>query len=544
MTQFASLLTACLSTPYPVWRILYVLGFSALIIAGVSGKGFARTDITDTTASAALSRTALESLINQDGMNIHRGNHSVDLGQAVDTPLVVVDGTAFVSGRINGDLVVINGNASLQQEAFITGDLTVVGGYIYTSRRATVQGQQLIVDAHYVVTRARTGRLRLRPDQPGPLALKIRPDGWRFSRVRGHDIDLTLGLFPRRPVWYPRVTGTVSVPTVMNNHGFLDFRAVVEEPLFERRTLRLGVEGYKTTETNDAWHMPSTLNSLSAFITNNDFYNYYLRRGFTVSARQQTHEAISLGMEYRHDAFRNLGTQDPFTLFGGNRSFRVNPDIDEGDIHSLVWSVNYDTGVAEWQGGNAWYLDAELERAIKAFGSNFEYTRYDIAVRRYNKWRGHQLDIRAKFAGSGAPLPLQRSYVLGAFSGLRGFGDFEYAGDRLLVVNAEYRLPVTTWRRKAFIKWNLEILAFFDTGTAFFSSASGRNVPGSAALQSRVNPHLGLASPDSYGDLRSDAGIGLSISSRLFYATVHIAQNLHDTAVKPRVLLFLYRDIF
>ena len=438
-------------------RILHVLGISALIIAGASGKGFARADITDTTVSA-ISRTELESLINQDGMSIHRGNHSVDLGQTIDGSLVVVDGTSFVSGRINGDLVVINGSASLQQEAVVTGDLTVVGGEIYASRRATVQGQQLIADDHYVVTRTRTGHLRLRPDQPAPLAFKIRPTGWRFSRVRGHDIDLTLGLFPRKPAWYPRVTGTVSVPTVMNNHGFLDFRVVFEEPLFERRTLRLGVEGYKTTDTNDAWHMPPIFNSLAAFITNNDYYNYYLRRGFTASARQQAHTALSLGMEYRHDAFRNLGTHDPFALFGGNRIFRVNPNIDEGDIHSLAWSVNYDTGVAGWQGGNAWYLDAEIERAVKAFGSDFEYTRFDVAVRRYNKWRGHHLDIRAKFAGSGAPLPLQRSYVLGAFSGLRGFGNFEYAGDRLLVVNAEYRLPVTTWRRRAFIKWKLEIL--------------------------------------------------------------------------------------
>jgi hypothetical protein len=523
--------------------------FCILMLAGVGSGAFypahaaAGQEAAVSEKSASIPVSTLESLVNREGTTVQYGNLYIGKGETARGPLVVVNGNAFVSGTVDGDLTLLNGSASLQREAVVTGDLTVAGGYIYASRQARVAGRRTYTDDRYLVTGA-AGRLRIRYDRPAPVGAALGLSEWRFSRVRGHEAALRLGIEPRTPTGYPRIAGTVLVPTIRTNHGYLDFHVSVEEPLFERRTLRLGVAGYKKTDTADDWHMPASRNALMAFVTRNDFYNYHTRRGVAVYATQHLTAGVSLGLAYAHDTYFNLPGHAPFTLFRRDRPFRPNPVIDEGNLRSLIWRFQADTRRPEERPANAWYVEAEMERALSALGSDFAYTRYDVTLRRYNAWRGHHLDIRAKIAGSGAPLPLQRVYVLGAMSGLRGFGDFECAGDRLLIANVEYRLPVATFRREALVPWRLEWLAFFDAGTAFFSRASGRNSLLHPATRDRIDPRVGLPLPARYTDLRYAAGAGLTLSSRLIDATLAVAQNLHTTAVRPRVLLFLYRDLF
>ncbi|MBI4553890.1 MAG: BamA/TamA family outer membrane protein [Candidatus Latescibacteria bacterium] len=535
-------------TPHSVIRTLSKTAFILCVLITIQAA-HAASPLRQTAPADSAVRHAqiaphdLEALINRDGTTVRLGDVSIGRGTAVAGPLVILHGNLYVSGTVDGDLFVINGSASLQGGSVVTGDVKVIGGQIYASRRATVQGQRVVYAGEYTVSRTKTGSLRLSPVQPSGVEWTIRPSGWRFSRVRGHEVDLTLRVVPLKETGRPSLTGTITVPTEPNDHGFLGFKAGVVEPFFVRHPLRLGIEGYKMTDTNDRWQVPPLHNSLAAFGTKNDFYNYFLRSGFTAYAEQRVGQHAMVRMEYRHDTFRTLAVRSPFTLFGGNRAFRANPDIDEGAIHGLVWRARYDTRPSDVPPDNAWSFDAELERAEKGLGGDFRFTRFDVTISRYNAWRGHHLNVRAKLAASGAPLPLQRSYVLGAAGGLRGFGDFEYAGDRLLVFNAEYRLPVTTLRRQQFVSWKVELIPFFDAGTAFFSAASGRNVLTHPALRSRVSPHLGLPLPDGFSDLRSDAGAGVALSSRLLYASVFIAQNLHDADVGPRVVVRLYREL-
>jgi hypothetical protein len=520
---------------YFICRISYLI--IGIFIIHCPHPVFSATPV-DSVAQVALSRVQIESLINRAGTTVKYGDVLIARGESVAGPLVVVDGTLFVSGTVTGDLIVLNGSASLQRDAVVTGNLIVGGGYIYASRHARISGRRTNTSDRYLITRTSSGQLELKLDQPGPLAFRIKPAGWRFTRVRGHDFALTIGLEPRTPAWYPKITGTVFIPTVKSNHGYLDFIATLEEALFEKYTLRLGISGYKMMDTADRWHMPPYLNSLAAFVTRNDFYNYYLKQGATFYAQQRLSEKSSVRLSYLHDRFFNLSNQAPSTLFGGNRGFRLNPDVDEGDIHSLTLHFELD----KIQNGTGWDVDALIERAISAPQS--EYTRYDFTGRLKNAWGRHQLDIRAKIAGSDSPLPLQRTYVLGAINGLRGFGDFELAGDRLFIANVDYRLPLKTFRSKSLITWHLDLLTFFDTGTAYFNPTSGRNNPAHPVLLERVNPRVDLALPFKYTDLRSDAGLGLSLSSPILKVTLTVAQNLHTTAAKPRVLIFFHRDLF
>lgn len=498
------------------------------------------TAFAEQTEPTIISDSDLSSLVNRPDATIRYGDVMISRGEQARGPLVVVDGTLFISGTVDGDLIVINGSVSLQRDAVVTGNLTVTEGHIYASRHARVSGEQIRVPNRYVLTGDTPGQLTLKRDQPGPVAFKVKPGGWRFTRVRGHDFALSVGLEPTKSPWYPEISGIVYVPTMSTPHGFLDFKAGIELPLIETNSLRLGVTGYKITDTADRWHIPANLNSLAAFVTRNDFFNYYLKRGLTVHAGQQLSERSTLTLSYIRDRYFSLSNQSPFTLFGGNRAFRGNPAIDAGKIHSF--ELRY--GLNTVKKNKGWYFDGLIEHSAKALGSDFSYTRYDFTARRSHAWNKHQLDIRAKIAGSDNPLPLQRTYVLGAINGLRGFGDFEFAGDRLFIANVDYRLPLHTFRARALIKWYLHLLTFFDTGTAYFNPTTGRNNPAHPLLLERVNPHAGLPLAFGYTDLRSNAGAGLSLSSHILKITLTVAQNLHTTSAKPRVLIFLHRDLF
>lgn len=495
------------------------------------------------TTVQTLSVSELARRLNVEGRDLQFGDVTIPKGVEHKGPLVVVDGLVFVSGRVDGDLTVVNGSVSLQREAVITGDLTIIGGVCYASQQAKVLGESRIVTGRYRVLGSGSGLLRLQEDRPPPFTAYIGLGKWHFNRVRGHEGVLTMGIKPLA-AWYPELTGAVYVPSVVTTHGYLDFKASIEQPLSKGRGLFVKAAAYKITDTPDGWGVESTRNSLVAFLAREDYYNYHLKRGFTVSVSSKIANSIRLEMSYQQESYFNLPGVSPFTLFRRATSFRINPTVDEGRIHSLGWRFSLDTRRPQERAVNAWFVDAQFERSEKAFGSDFRFTRFDMTLRRYNGWHGHHLDLRAKLAGSGAPLPLQRIYTLGAINGLRGFGNFEATGDRFLVANLEYRPPIVVFRKQSLTPWTLEGLVFFDTGTSFFSRASGRNSLLNPAVRDRVKRLVNLALPSAYSDLRSDIGVGFTVYSRLVDLTVSVAQNLHTTKEKPQVNVFIGRDVF
>ena len=123
---------------YFICRISYLI--IGIFIIHCPHTVFSATPI-DSVAQVALSRVQIESLINRAGTTVKYGDVLIARGETVAGPLVVVDGTLFVSGTVTGDLIVLNGSASLQRDAVVTGNLIVGGGYIYASRHAATDQQ-------------------------------------------------------------------------------------------------------------------------------------------------------------------------------------------------------------------------------------------------------------------------------------------------------------------------------------------------------------------------------------------------------------------
>ena len=68
------------------------------------------------------------------------GNVTVEEGADLNGNLVVFGGTAKSNGQVHGDVVIIGGQVSLEENAHVTGDVVTVGGQLQRADGATVDG--------------------------------------------------------------------------------------------------------------------------------------------------------------------------------------------------------------------------------------------------------------------------------------------------------------------------------------------------------------------------------------------------------------------
>src|SRR6185503_16525640 len=69
------------------------------------------------------------------------GRSRLPLGNAWRGDVAVRNGPALIAGKVEGTLVVINGDAEIESNAEITGDLIIVGGVATVQREARVDGE-------------------------------------------------------------------------------------------------------------------------------------------------------------------------------------------------------------------------------------------------------------------------------------------------------------------------------------------------------------------------------------------------------------------
>ncbi|HWK89298.1 MAG TPA: polymer-forming cytoskeletal protein, partial [Longimicrobium sp.] len=86
----------------------------------------------------------LERLLADDDTERHEGDTRIRRGRTVEGNVAVTDGDLDLAGRVDGDVVVLNGSLELEDGAEITGDVTVIGGGITGEDGARIRGDVLV----------------------------------------------------------------------------------------------------------------------------------------------------------------------------------------------------------------------------------------------------------------------------------------------------------------------------------------------------------------------------------------------------------------
>jgi outer membrane protein assembly factor BamA len=203
-----------------------------------------------------------------------------------------------------------------------------------------------------------------------------------------------------------------------------------------------GGQAYDRIAPVQDWHLTDHETALAAAVLHRDYRDYYGQHGGRAYVAAFFNDAASLRAGIGRERWESRGARDPWSLFRGGESWRMNPAMDEGHVRLLTGELRVDTRNNRESPGAGWFLRADIERGefedrASSLIQTETYTRGFVDARRYTRLGpSAQFNIRAVFGGwmSGDPLPLQRRLSVGGAGTLPGFDFGESTGrgpDRL-----------------------------------------------------------------------------------------------------------------
>lgn len=529
---------------------IFLISISLLLVI-VCRPAVAQDDDMKSFDMKKIEKKAYEKYITQNNHKDYRFTDDTTI--AADTIIagnvIVVSGDLRVEGQIDGDVLVIWGNAEMQPGSVVNGNVTCVNGRIRQEAKSEVHGNQIETKAKNLV------RME---DEETDFDDEASRDDFRFDNFMNrharaystlplNEIDDTILMR------YNRVQGPflgVSIPksirgkyNIFNMHGFggygfkekkWRYELGIDRWLFNQKNYRfeLGGKFYDLTDTKDTWIINPTENSLAAFFIHEDFQDFYRRKGFEFHTSQNLTIFFKGTLTYRSDKYESLDKNTDWALFGGKKKFRANPIIDNGTMNSLIGELYFDTRDNKDLPRSGWFGLFSAENSNSQLKSDFSFVQYCFELRRYQRLdRYERIDLRLKAVTSQGEVPKQKRYQLGGIGTLNGLrykelkGDASnFGGDRLLLANIEYNISPRLFRTNLGFIDNLRYILFFEIGNVWQRADVSTD-----DAWNKGYSHL------RWHDFKSDFGIAFTTWSEKF--RVSVARRT-DTGKDPFVLTF------
>jgi hemolysin activation/secretion protein len=202
-----------------------------------------------------------------------------------------------------------------------------------------------------------------------------------------------------------------------------------------------------------------------------------------------------------------MTNQTEWSLFGGNKVFRLNPLINEGMMRSVVGSAGLSTVTTTIYGPEGWSIVGTAEVAEKSMKSDFEFNRYVGDLRRYQPLgRYENLNVRLRVGSSEGALPIQKAFDMGGLGTVPAFPFKGETGNRMLLMNAEFVFngdifgDLEFWPSWLFREFNFVV--FSDAGLVRTMPTAARWTEGFDRIH--------------FSDFQHDVGVGLGTRSGSF----------------------------
>jgi len=444
------------------------------------------------------------------------------LNEASD--VIFVNCNGVVDCRLDGSVIILNGELSLRAQAEVAGDVVLVRSNMFKSRKAVVAGEVLRTSSEesLKLVRERMNSRKLRRNLPFRVRLKTnRMGGFAlegYDRVDGFSVSWGMDLkFPDLGDFTFFKAKIITATT----RQAVGFDATYQLPLDRQGRYIVGVRARSKTDTNDRWRLGDLENAFKAFIAGYDNRFYFRREGYSVYFRRNVgnHSYLSLG--YQNEQYFSLKNLSPFTMFG-SENFQPNLPVSSGPLRSLLLEGVLDTRNDPFFTLSGFQLEMQGELAGGALGGKWSFARIDLSLKRWDTFSGiHHTFFWVKWAWADQPLPFQRSYTLG--NTLRGYDNFAFSGDRMLMAQALYGLslpgiPVVEY---LFFRWRSELI--YETGIAFFHG----------------DPRLG------YDSLKHDLGVGFSGDTIIGRVGIHLFYSIDEPSrIGPKITVTLNMNVF
>ena len=447
---------------------------------------------------------------------IIRSDTTIQAGDTLHGPVLLDHATLTIAGVVDGDIAARGGTISMREGSRITGDVRMKGSTIMRDQDAMVLGSLEQSRDHWIDSYDEPW-MNFRPfRRPMPWTSETwtaAPFFVRYNRVEG----LFLGLGTAKKYYWDGEHDFSAFGSL--GYGFISHRwrgnigitrqfalpSYTDAWLFEA-----GIEGYSLNDTKDPWIIGQAENTAAAFFLRQDFRDYFQREGFTghVAAYYRSDDLFAEGkVAFLADRHTSLADHASWALFGGNRTFRTNPEIDAGRMRSVAVTVGLSSALSQSKIPEGWTAHAMTEISDpQALGGEFDFEKLVLEVRRYQPLGDYdRFNVRIRAGTAHGTLPRQKSYELGGVGTIPAFGFASLPGDstganRMILMNAEYLLngdvlhDLSFWPSWLFRHINLILLA--DAGFVRTVDPSVSAFSGFGGIR--------------WNDFRNDIGVGVA----------------------------------
>ncbi|MCC6396397.1 MAG: BamA/TamA family outer membrane protein [Bacteroidetes bacterium] len=461
-------------------------------------------------------RARLADALNGRAVRIIRSDTTIQAGDTLHGSVLLDHATLTVAGVLDGDIAARGGTISMREGSRITGDVRMKESTILRDQNAIVLGTLEQSHSRWI-DNDDDSWVSFRPlRRPMPWTSETwttAPFFVRYNRVEG----LFLGLGTTKKYYWDGEHDFSAFGSL--GYGFISHRwrgniGVTRQYAIPSYTdawlLEAGIEAYSLNDTKDPWIIGQTENTAAAFFLRQDFRDYFQREGFTghVAAYFRNDDLFAEGkLAFMADRYRSVADHASWALFGGDRSFRANPEIDAGRMRSVAATLGISSALAHSKIPEGWTAHATAEVSDpRALGGEFDFEKFVVEVRRYQPLGVHdRFNVRVRAGTAHGALPRQKTFALGGVGTIPAFGFAALPGDsaganRMILMNAEYLLngdvlhDLSFWPSWLFRHINLILLA--DAGFV-------RTVDPSVSMLSGFG---GIR----WNDFRSDVGVGVA----------------------------------
>jgi hypothetical protein len=229
-------------------------------------------------------------------------------------------------------------------------------------------------------------------------------------------------------------------------------------------TIAVGAEYHDKTTTEDSWRAGRGENAFYAFFAREDFRDYYKVDGWNAHLALRPDQHSELSLEYRSDINYNEPQRVFYGRWGGDKTLPDNPAVTTGRINTWVVTLGEenvtaetkrvdnifgDQVVMEYLTGRAYLLQAEFgsredtSATIPYYDGGKTFAKLMFDARNFNPvTRGINIDTRLRIETETGNTPVQELSYLGGPSTLPAFKNKIFAGNRMILLNTEFRLAL------------------------------------------------------------------------------------------------------
>ncbi|HPM36248.1 MAG TPA: BamA/TamA family outer membrane protein [candidate division Zixibacteria bacterium] len=372
-----------------------------------------------------------------------------------------ITGDIEVLGEVNKDVISLFGDVYVGPGATARGDIAGISGAITVADKGSVYGELYSGGEYFERRRPRFYREE-NFDFLGAFVYNRVDGATPYLGLKFHDTD---SLLPS--AWF-RAGYALESERWRTELG-------IEQPLWRRVPLAAGAAYYRRLASEDDRLLGDEENTAFALLATEDYRDYWEAEGATAWLSVKPAPQWRFETRYRYEettwrrSYRHL-----WSLFGGSKLFRENFSqvseaerlagaalIDTTALGCLAFVLDWDTHNREEPFAfSGWHATAELEWSDRDFSSDFDYRRYTLTLRRYQKVHSHgMLLLRAMHGNSDGFLPMHKRFYLGGLGTLHGYDFKEYAGTRFWMGNAEYRFEFPRSDIGASVFWDIGQIA-------------------------------------------------------------------------------------